>query len=86
MKASDYYEQLEHDPKDPDPWLTLYLDQSLPLGKEAKARLLRTVSSRSRQFLLPLVRPLARLSIAAIQIVKIFTPNALSSSWILHKR
>tara|TARA_R110002072_G_scaffold20347_1_gene74040 strand:+ start:1203 stop:2123 length:921 start_codon:yes stop_codon:yes gene_type:complete len=85
VKASEYYEQLEHDPKDPDPWLTLYLDQSLPLGNEAKARLLRTVSSRSRQFLLPLIRPLARLSIATIQILKIFIPNFISSSWILHR-
>ena len=85
MKASEYYEQLEHDPKDPDPWLTLYLDQSLPLGQEAKSRLLRTVSSRSRQYILPLVRPLARLTIATLQVFKLFMPNFLTSSWLLHR-
>jgi hypothetical protein len=43
------------------------------------------VSSRSRQYFLPLVRPFARLAIALIQVLKIFTPRFMASSWLLHR-
>ena len=35
----------DYDPKDPNPWLALALDQSLPIDAEAKAALLRGASS-----------------------------------------
>lgn len=70
--------------RDPNPWLAMYVDQSLPLPNHVKAALLRGLASRSRQFLLPIVRPIARLSIVLIQVIRIFLPNAFSSSRFLH--
>lgn len=82
--SQDAFEQIAHDPKDPDPWLALYLDQSYPMEAAAKADLLASMRSRSRQFLLPVVRPLARASMISIQLIKIFIPGRLSASRILH--
>lgn len=85
MDLTSHYENAEYNPGDPNPWLALYLDMSLPLSDEVKGALLTNSSSRCRQFLLPLVRPFAKLSIMAIQVLKIFIPNAFTSSRILHK-
>ena len=85
MKASTYFEETPYDPEDPNPWLALYLDRSIPIRQEAKAALLIDGSSRSRQFLLPVVRPLAMVAIALFQVVKIFIPKRFTSSQLLHK-
>ena len=45
------------DPKDPDPWLALYLDQSLPIDEGAKQALLIGNRSISRRWLFPIARP-----------------------------
>jgi hypothetical protein len=84
MKTAQDYEDFVHDVRDPSPWQALFLDQSLPLNAEVKTALINSVSSRSRQFLLPFVRPLARAWIAVIQILKTLIPNRISSSRILH--
>ena len=73
-----------HGFNDPDPWVALGLDQSTFFDAGAKEALLRGNASRSRQFLLPVVRPLARLSIVLVQLVRIVIPNGLTSSWLLH--
>jgi hypothetical protein len=73
-----------HDERDPSPWLALYLDQSVPMAEPAKRAWLTDLSSRNRQFMLPLVRPLARLCIAFFQLLKIAAPH-LSSSRMLHR-
>lgn len=80
-------EYIDHpwDERDPSPWLALYLDQSTPLPDEVKAAWLRDCSSSSRQFFLPLVRPLARLSMIIIQLLKIFLPKRWSHSMLLHR-
>lgn len=46
-----------HDPRDPDPWLALELDQSLPIDDEAKAALVRGNASYSRMYLAPFLKP-----------------------------
>lgn len=74
----------QYDPRDPSPWLALYLDQSTPLPEEVKQAWLRDSSSVSRQFLLPFVRPLARLSIILIQILKVLLPKRWAASRALH--
>ena len=79
------FERTRHDPNDPDPWLALYLDTSLPLPDEVKAALLANSSSRSRQFLLPLIRPFAKGVIILFQILKIAIPNRFTSSKVLHR-
>lgn len=74
-----------YDRRDPDPWLALYLDSTLPIANEAKKLLLRSQGSRSRQFLLPLIRPMARLSIILVQLLRIVTPRELANPKLLHR-
>ncbi len=76
--------RLKSNPRDPNPWLALYLDASVPFHEKAKASILLDVSSRSRQFLFPLIRPLCRVAICVFKVSKTFLPNAVSSSWLLH--
>lgn len=85
MQITELYEKAPFNPEDPNPWLALYLDMSLPLSSDVKAALLANSGSRSRQFLLPLIRPVAKLSIAILQLLKIFIPNKLTSSKYLHR-
>ncbi|RJX39923.1 hypothetical protein D3P09_11070 [Paenibacillus pinisoli] len=85
MSESDYFRNMTHDRDDPNPFLAIYLDQSIPFNEEAKAAYLKDCSSRSRQFLLPLLRPLARLMIILLQIYKIIIPKAFTSSRMLHQ-
>lgn len=79
------FNSMVHDPKDPNPWLAIYLDQSTPIDEKVKHAWLRDSSSWSRQFLLPVVRPFARGTIILLQLVKTILPNAFTSSWLLHR-
>ncbi|MGB3723825.1 MAG: hypothetical protein WA979_13545, partial [Pacificimonas sp.] len=63
-----------YDPRDPDPWLALGMDKTLPIAPEAKAALVRDTGSCSRQFLLPLVRPFASLFIVIAQLIHMVFP------------
>lgn len=74
-----------HDPRDPNPWLAMYLDRSTPIDEEVKRAWLVDSSSRSRQYLLPFIRPFARTLIVLFQIVKVFTPRRLAFSRTLHR-
>ncbi|GGD01162.1 DUF6999 family protein [Aquisalinus flavus] len=51
------FDPASFDPKDPDPWLALHLDDSLPFDDKAKAALLEGNRSYARRFLLPASRP-----------------------------
>lgn len=83
---SDFEQNLRHyDPKDPDPWLALYLDRSTPIADEAKAALLRGHRSFSRRCILPLVRPLSRLMIVIVQLIRLVLPRRIQSSAVLHR-
>jgi len=84
MQITELYEKAPFNPEDPNPWLALYLDASLPLSDEVKAALAANSGSKSRQFMLPLIRPCAKLTIALFQIIKIIIPNKFTSSKILH--
>ncbi|WP_417285170.1 DUF6999 family protein [Comamonas sp.] len=79
------YTDHDWDERDPSPWLALYLDQSTPLPDEVKAAWLRDCSSGSRQFFLPMIRPMARLSMIVIQVLKVFLPKRWSHSMLLHR-
>lgn len=83
--ALNEFEKMSNDPNDPNPWHALYLDQSTPIRPSVKAKWLKDSSSLSRQFLLPFVRPLSRLSIICIQIVKALSPIDWRASKTLHK-
>lgn len=84
MKTVDF-EAMQHDPRDPNPWLALYLDHSTPVDPAVKQAWLRDSSSWSRQFLLPVVRPLARALIVLLQLLKTLLPSAFTSSGLLHR-
>lgn len=85
MSESDYFKNMRHDKDDPNPFLAIFLDQSIPFNEEAKAAYLKDCSSRSRQFLLPLIRPFARLMIILLQLYKVIIPKAFTSSKLLHR-
>ncbi len=80
-----YFDEMAHDKNDPNPFLAVYLDQGIPFDQEAKAAYLKDCASRSRQFILPILRPLARLLIIVFQLYKILLPKAFTSSKILHR-
>ena len=69
---------------DPDPWMALYLDSSIPIDDGAKASLLRSLRRPSRSSLLPIVRPLARSFIVLNTLIRICIPDRLHSSRLLH--
>jgi len=72
-------------PEDPDPWQTLWLDHSAPIHPGVKKAWLFDSNTWSRQFLLPIIRPLARATIIILQLIKVIIPNWLTSSRILHR-
>lgn len=84
MKKRPKFSDAEHDPRDPNPWMAVWLDRSIPIDDSVKRAWLEDSSSGSRQFLLPVVRPLARAAIVLIQVIKIFLPKTLTSSRVLH--
>ena len=77
--------QISHDTRDPDPWLALHLDPSLPFDEQAKAALILDGRSRARRFILPLVRPLARALVMLFALVRLLIPRAMASPWLLHR-
>jgi hypothetical protein len=85
MQRPDFLRE-QHDRNDPNPWLALYLDESLPMAEVAKRAWLEDLSSRNRQFVLPLMRPPARVLVIAFQLVKLAVPHLRSSKalhWLL---
>lgn len=85
MPKSIDFETLAHDPRDPNPWLALYLDQSTPVDPAVKEAWLRDSSSRCRQYVLPLVRPFSRATIVLVQLFKMVLPDSFTSSRLLHR-
>ncbi|MEG0920119.1 MAG: hypothetical protein RSG22_01815 [Comamonas sp.] len=79
------FHEIPHDERDPSPWLALYLDDSTPLPDHVKAAWLKDSSSKSRQFMLPFLRPMARLSIILIQVLKVLLPKSWAHSKLLHR-
>ncbi|MFC5470499.1 DUF6999 family protein [Cohnella suwonensis] len=85
MITPEYFYGMKHDPNDPNPFLAVFLDRSIPFDESAKAAFLKDSSTKSRQFLLPLLRPFARLSIILIKLLRTVLPNAFASSRALHR-
>ena len=83
--AKPAFLEAPHNDQDPNPWVAVYLDGSIPIEDSVKQAWLTDSSTHSRQFLLPIVRPIARLTIIAIQLIKIVLPDAFTSSSVLHR-
>lgn len=73
-----------YDRDDPDPWLALYLDDSLPIDSGAKASLLRGLDSYSRRYFLPATRPLIFIFYVLVKLFRRFFPRWPHSPGILH--
>ncbi|SFN31096.1 hypothetical protein SAMN05428949_2367 [Chitinophaga sp. YR627] len=85
LHTKEYYEQMPHDTRNPSHWHALFLDKSIPFNPDAKAAFLYDSSTKSRQFLYPVVKAFARISIVLMQVFKIFIPNLINAPKMLHK-
>ena len=75
----------DYDPKDPNPWLALSLDQSLPIDAEAKAALLRGASSWSRRWMFNVIRPFVFLWFLVVKILRGISPHHPNLNGTLHR-
>lgn len=74
-----------HDERDPNPWLALYLDDSIPINRKTKNALMRDNSSKSVRYLLPFIQFWSKVTMFFIHIFKFFFPRIFNSSKVLHK-
>jgi len=74
-----------YDPLDPDPWLALYLDQSLPIDPIAKTALLKGNRSWSRRWLFPIVRPAVFAFFILVKIARGISPHHPNLNGPLHR-
>ena len=81
----ELFDAKTHDTRDPNPWLALYLDTSIPINDTTKKALMRDNDSRSARYLLPLISFWSKLTMFFIHIFKWFLPKLFNSSKILHK-
>ena len=74
-----------YDPADPDPWLALELDQSLPILPVAKAALLGGNRSWSRRWLYPVMRPLLLTFFVLVKLLRGLSPHRPNLNRSLHR-
>ncbi|MEO6902356.1 MAG: hypothetical protein ABI315_04285 [Bacteroidia bacterium] len=74
-----------HDSRDPNPWLAMYLDNSIPINNKTKQSLMRDNDSRSAKYALPIIRVWSKITMFFIHIFKFFFPKFFNSSKALHK-
>lgn len=84
MSLADF-NAADYDPKDPNPWLALALDQSLPIDAEAKAALLRGASSWSRRWMFNIIRPFVFLWFLVVKILRGISPHHPNLNATLHR-
>ena len=74
-----------HDERDPNPWLAMYMDSSIPINRKTKEALMKDNGSASRRYLLPLIAVWSKLHMLLIHVFKFFLPNLINSSSVLHR-
>ncbi len=79
------FDMSAYDPRDPNPWLALYLDQGLPIAPEAKMALLKGNASWSRRWLFPVSRPLIFVFFILVKIVRGISPHHPNLNGALHR-
>ena len=75
----------QHNSRDPNPWLALYLDTSIPLNAKTKQALMSDNNSRSVRYLLPLIMFSSKIFMFIIHVFKFFFPRLINSSKFLHR-
>ncbi len=83
IKNSDIF--ANHDERDPNPWLAMYLDLSIPINDTTKISLMRDNDSKSAKYLLPIIKVSSKIMMFFIHIFKLFFPKLINSSRILHQ-
>jgi hypothetical protein len=83
--VSAAFDLARYDPKDPDPWLALYLDQSLPIAPEAKTALLMGNRSWSRRWMFNIIRPAVFAFFILVKIVRGISPHHPNLNGFLHR-
>jgi hypothetical protein len=73
--SANAFDPNRFDPKDPDPWLALYLDRSLPIDEGAKLALLNGNRSVSRRWPFPIARPLILAFFIVVKILRALSPR-----------
>lgn len=84
MIESDF-DPAHFDPRDPNPWLALSLDQSLPIDPSAKAALLRGNASWSRRWAYYIVKIPIFLFFLLVKLVRAISPHRPNGNKALHK-
>lgn len=74
----------QHDSRDPNPWLALYLDSSIPINNKTKQALMSDNDSKSARYILPLVIFWSRITMFLIHVFKFFFPRLFNSPRVLH--
>ena len=82
---SDKFDISTHDQRDPNPWLAMYLDSSIPINNRTKQALMRDNDSRSAKYLLPFIQLWSKICMFFIHVFKFFFPRLFNSSRTLHK-
>lgn len=85
MAESDILDISTHDSRDPNPWLAMYLDNSIPINDATKLALMRDNNSRSARLLLPVIQVWSKITMFFIHLFKFIFPNLINSSRILHR-
>jgi len=75
----------KHDKRDPNPWLALYLDNSIPINDKTKRALMADNDSKSARYLLPLVSLSSKITMFFLHIFKFFLPRLFNSPKVLHR-
>lgn len=83
--SKELFDINQHDNRDPNPWLALYLDNSIPINDTTKQALMRDNNSWSARYLYPLIRFWSKLAMFFIHILKFFLPKLFNSSKTLHR-
>src|SRR5690242_14808636 len=85
MADKDLFDISTHDVRDPNPWLAMYLDNSIPINDSTKVALMRDNNSRSARLLLPIISIWSKVTMFFIHIFKFIFPNLINSSRMLHR-
>lgn len=84
MSKIDILDKDAHDINDPNPWLALYLDTSIPINDFTKKALMNDNNSKSAQLLMPFARFVSQISMFLIHIYRFVFPRLFNSSKVLH--
>ena len=77
-------EEEKHDSRDPNPWLALYLDNSIPINDQTKKALMSDNNSKSSYYLSPIIKVWSKVVMFFIHLFKFFLPKLINSSKVLH--